>query len=76
MRDAFAIFKGLCLLGNGKRPQFEYLRKAFPLELIESELTNYYELFRKVCLLSSLLIRDLCTSSCPRIIHTHRIPSS
>jgi hypothetical protein len=71
MRDAFSIFKNLSLLGNGKRLQFlqlEYLHKTFTLELIESELTNYYELFRKVCLPSSLLIQDLCTSNCPRTL--------
>ena len=52
-RDAFAIFEDLCLLGNGERPQFlqlEYLHKTFALELIESVLTNYHDLFRKVCL--------------------------
>lgn len=50
-RDAFAIFEDLCLLGNGERPQFlqlEYLHKTFALELIESVLTNYHDLFRKV----------------------------
>ncbi|KAF8481495.1 guanine nucleotide exchange factor in Golgi transport N-terminal-domain-containing protein, partial [Russula emetica] len=49
-RDAFAIFEDLGLLGNGKRPQFlqlEYLHKTFSLELIESVLANYHELFRK-----------------------------
>jgi hypothetical protein len=69
-RDAFAIFEDLCLLGNGERPQFlqlEYLHKTFALELIESVLTNYHELFRKVCLSSPLPIRDLYASSCPQI---------
>ena len=50
-RDAFAIFEDLCLLGNGERPQFlqlEYLHKTFALELIESVLTNYHDLFLKV----------------------------
>lgn len=77
-RDAFAIFEDLCLLGNGERPQFlqlEYLHKTFALELIESVLTNYHELFRKVCP-SPLLIRDLYASSCPQICHVHSIPSS
>jgi hypothetical protein len=57
VRDAFAIFEGLCLLGNGEGPRFlqlEYLHKTFTLELIEGVLTNYHELFRTVCL-SSLL---------------------
>ncbi|KAF8488251.1 hypothetical protein F5888DRAFT_1717059 [Russula emetica] len=60
-RDAFAIFEDLSLLGNGKRPQFlqlEYLHKTFSLELIESVLANYHELFRKVY---------LYVSSCPQI---------
>ena len=51
VRDAFAIFEDLCLLGNGEHPQFlqpEYLHKTFALELIESVLTNYHQLFRKV----------------------------
>ncbi|KAF8494081.1 guanine nucleotide exchange factor in Golgi transport N-terminal-domain-containing protein [Russula emetica] len=50
VRDAFAIFEDLSLLGNGKCPQFlqlEYLHKMFSLELIESVLANYHELFRK-----------------------------
>jgi hypothetical protein len=55
-RDPFAIFEDLCLLGNGERPQFlqlEYLHKTFARDdLIESVLTNYHELFRKVCLSS------------------------
>lgn len=50
-RDAFAVFEDLCLLANSERPKFlklESLRKTFSLELIESVLTNYHELFRKV----------------------------
>ncbi|EUC64796.1 MON2 peripheral membrane protein, putative, partial [Rhizoctonia solani AG-3 Rhs1AP] len=47
--DAFAIFQDLCLLANSERPlylQLEALPKTFSLELIESVLTNYYELFQ------------------------------
>jgi hypothetical protein len=69
-RDAFAIFEDLCLLGNGELPQFlqlEYLHKTFALELIESVLTNYHELFHKVRFSSSLSIRDLCASSRPHM---------
>ena len=69
-RDAFAIFEDLCLLGNGERPQFlqlEYLHKTFALELIESVLTNYHELFRKVCHSSRLHIRNLYADNCPPI---------
>jgi Guanine nucleotide exchange factor in Golgi transport N-terminal len=55
-RDAFAIFEDLCLLGNDERPQFlqlEHLHKTFALELIESVLTNYHELFHKARVSSS-----------------------
>ncbi len=68
-RDAFAIFEDFCLLGNGERPQFlqlEYLHKTFALELIESVLTNYHELFRKVCF-SLSFPRDPCPSGRPYI---------
>ncbi|KZT66278.1 hypothetical protein DAEQUDRAFT_470892 [Daedalea quercina L-15889] len=49
-RDAYAVFEDLCLLANAERPHFlklEVLRKTFALELIESVLTNYHDLFRK-----------------------------
>ena len=51
-RDAFAVFEDLCLLANAEKPMFlklESLRKTFELELIESVLTNYHDLYRKVC---------------------------
>jgi len=50
--DAFSVFEDLCLLANSEKPHFlklEFLHKTFALELIESVLTNYHELFRKVC---------------------------
>lgn len=50
-RDAFAVFEDLCLLANSEKPHFlklEFLHKTFALELIESVLTNYHDLFRKV----------------------------
>lgn len=50
-QDAFAVFEDLCLLANAEKPTFlklEHLRKTFALELIESVLTNYHDLFRKV----------------------------
>lgn len=49
--DTYAVFEDLCLLANSEQPQFlklESLRKTFALELIESVLTNYHDLFRKV----------------------------
>lgn len=49
--DAFSVFEDLCLLANSEKPHFlklEFLHKTFALELIESVLTNYHELFRKV----------------------------
>ncbi|KAJ3522926.1 hypothetical protein NM688_g8802 [Phlebia brevispora] len=62
-RDAFAVFQDLCLLANGERPLFlklEFLRKTFALELIESVLTNYHDLFRKHTELLLLLKHHLC----------------
>lgn len=52
-RDAFCVIEDLCLLANSEKPHFlklEFLPKTFALELIESVLTNYHELFRKVSL--------------------------
>ncbi|KAG1761394.1 hypothetical protein EDD22DRAFT_847776 [Suillus occidentalis] len=52
-KDAFAVFEDLCLLANSEKPNFlklDYLHKTFALELIESVLTNYHELFRKASL--------------------------
>lgn len=49
-RDAFAVLEDLCLLANSERPKLlklESLHKTFGLELIESVLTNYHDLFRK-----------------------------
>lgn len=51
-RDAYAVFEDLCLLANAEKPHFlnlDYLHKTFALELIESVLTNYHDLFRVVC---------------------------
>lgn len=51
VKDAFSVFEDLCLLTNLERPYFlklESLPKTFSLELIESVLTNYHELFRQV----------------------------
>jgi Guanine nucleotide exchange factor in Golgi transport N-terminal len=50
-RDAFSVFEDLCLLANSEKPHFlklDSLHKTFALELVESVLTNYHELFRKV----------------------------
>ncbi len=52
--DAYAVFEDLCLLANSETPRFlklDSLRKTFALELIESVLTNYHDLFRKVRLI-------------------------
>jgi len=53
--DTFAIFEDLCLLANGEKPHFlhlEFLHKTFALELIESVLANYFEVFRRVSAMS------------------------
>ncbi|KAF8579144.1 hypothetical protein K439DRAFT_1394877 [Ramaria rubella] len=62
-RDAFSVFEDLCLLANSERPKFlrlESLHKTFALELIESVLTNYHDLFRKHLELLLLLQHHLC----------------
>ncbi|KAG1803198.1 uncharacterized protein BJ212DRAFT_1304669 [Suillus subaureus] len=49
-KDAFSVFEDLCLLAISEKLNFlklEYLHKTFALELIESVLTNYHELFKK-----------------------------
>ncbi|KAI0700224.1 hypothetical protein C8T65DRAFT_790748 [Cerioporus squamosus] len=61
--DAYAVFEDLCLLANSEHPRFlklEALRKTFALELIESVLTNYHDLFRKHNELLLLLQHHLC----------------
>ncbi|KAI0656026.1 hypothetical protein C8Q70DRAFT_922126 [Cubamyces menziesii] len=61
--DAYAVFEDLCLLANSEHPRFlnlECLRKTFALELIESVLTNYHDLFRKHSELLLLLQHHLC----------------
>ncbi|EGO23125.1 hypothetical protein SERLADRAFT_439867 [Serpula lacrymans var. lacrymans S7.9] len=62
-RDAFSVFEDLCLLANAEKPHFlklDYLHKTFALELIESVLTNYHDLFRKHPELLLLLQHHLC----------------
>ena len=49
--DAYSVFEDLCLLANAEKSHFlqlDYLHKTFALELIESVLTNYHDLFRQV----------------------------
>ena len=49
--DAFLVIQDLCLLANAEKPHFlrlGSLPKTFALELIESVLTNYHDLFRQV----------------------------
>ncbi|KAJ7911535.1 hypothetical protein B0H13DRAFT_2009133, partial [Mycena leptocephala] len=62
-RDAFSVFEDLCLLANSEKPNFlklEFLHKTFALELIESVLTNYHDLFRQHSELVLLLQLHLC----------------
>ncbi|KAF9010067.1 hypothetical protein BDQ17DRAFT_1273776 [Cyathus striatus] len=62
-KDAFSVFEDLCLLANAEKPHFlklEFLHKTFALELIESVLTNYHELFRQHPELVLLLRHHLC----------------
>ncbi|KDR71626.1 hypothetical protein GALMADRAFT_254004 [Galerina marginata CBS 339.88] len=62
-KDAYSVFEDLCLLANSEKPNFlklESLHKTFALELIESVLTNYHDLFRKHQELILLLQHHLC----------------
>ncbi|KAF5319150.1 hypothetical protein D9619_008506 [Psilocybe cf. subviscida] len=62
-KDAFSVFEDLCLLANGEKPRYlklEFLHKTFALELIESVLTNYHEVFRKHTELILLIRHHLC----------------
>ncbi|PFH47539.1 hypothetical protein AMATHDRAFT_151886 [Amanita thiersii Skay4041] len=62
-RDTFSVFEDLCLLANSEKSRFlklESLHKTFALELVESVLTNYYELFRKRPEMILLLRHHLC----------------
>ena len=59
-KDTFSVFEDLCLLANSEKPRFlklDFLYKTFALELIESVLTNYHELFSKVYVVSLLFSR-------------------
>lgn len=50
-KDAYSVFEDLCLLVNSEKPHFlnlDHLHKTFALELIESVLTNYHDIFRQV----------------------------
>ena len=80
-RDAFSVFEDLCLLANSERPKFlklESLHKTFALELIESVLTNYHDLFHKARALHNALVQSNVTycsipssCSCCNIIYVH-----
>ncbi|KAG1789692.1 uncharacterized protein HD556DRAFT_1433599 [Suillus plorans] len=76
-KDAFSVFKDLCLLANSERPNFlklDYLHKTFALELIESVLTNYHELFRKHAELLMLLQHHLCPLILKSLSDRHAFP--
>ncbi|EJC99516.1 uncharacterized protein FOMMEDRAFT_142756 [Fomitiporia mediterranea MF3/22] len=61
--DAYSVVEDLCLLANSEKPHFlrlGSLPKTFSLELIESVLTNYHDLFRQHNELLVLLQHHLC----------------
>jgi len=63
--DAYSVFEDLCLLANAEKPHFlqlDYLHKTFALELIESVLTNYHDLFRQVSVTFLCTVPLLTTS--------------
>lgn len=71
-KDAYSVFEDLCLLANSEKPNFlklEFLHKTFALELIESVLTNYHVLFRKVC-------SQYSSSPMQIMRHTHLVHSA
>lgn len=76
-KDAFSVFEDLCLLANSEKPNFlklDYLHKTFALELIESVLTNYHELFRKHTELLMLLQHHLCPLILKSLSDRHVFP--
>lgn len=61
--DAYSVVEDLCLLANSEKPHFlklGSLPKTFALELIESVMTNYHDLFRRHSELLVLLQHHLC----------------
>ena len=50
-RDAYWVFEDICLLINGESPSFlklQSLPRTFGLELVESVLSDFSQVFRKV----------------------------
>jgi hypothetical protein len=72
-RDAFAIFEDLCLLGNVRN---SYNSNTSTRLLLSTVLTNYHDLFRKVCLSSPLPIRAVCQQLSSNHCRVHSIPNS
>ncbi|KAG1875786.1 guanine nucleotide exchange factor in Golgi transport N-terminal-domain-containing protein [Suillus subluteus] len=76
-KDAFSVFEDLCLLAISEKLNFlklDYLQKTFALELIESVLTNYHELFRKAMELLMLLQYYLCPLVLKALSDRHVFP--
>ncbi|EIW78018.1 hypothetical protein CONPUDRAFT_146079 [Coniophora puteana RWD-64-598 SS2] len=76
-RDTYSVFEDLCLLANSERPHFlklDHLHKTFALELIESVLTNYHDLFRKRSELLLLLQHLLCPLLLKSLSDRHVFP--
>ena len=50
-KDAYLLFEDICLLVNGESPSFlklQSLPRTFGLELIESVLSDFSQVFRRV----------------------------
>ncbi|KAG1875783.1 hypothetical protein F4604DRAFT_1903720 [Suillus subluteus] len=76
-KDAFSVFEDLCLLAISEKLNFlklDYLHKTFALELIESVLTSYHELFRKHTELLMLLQHYLCPLILKSLSDRHVFP--
>jgi hypothetical protein len=76
----FAIFEDLCLLvKESTRNSFNSRPLSFALELIESVLTNYHQLFHKVCLsfpVPFTYLRPVCQQLPSNDSHALNIPGS
>jgi hypothetical protein len=59
-RDAYLVFDDICLLVNGEQPSFlklQSLPRTFGLELIESVLSDFSNVFITVSFLPNSLLR-------------------
>ncbi|KAL0093822.1 hypothetical protein F4703DRAFT_1831802 [Phycomyces blakesleeanus] len=78
-KDAFYLFRDLCLLTSGDPPEYlrlHHLSKTFGLELVESVLANHYALFKEHKELSSLLRESVCPLIIKTFSEKHEFPQT